>query len=741
MFFSKNIGRTLSVSVASLALLSVSIIPAGAHQFTNPAPKPAYEASASEVAKFPWLDTSLSPEKRADLLVNAMNEDQLVHMLHGSSSLIGTRTGDDEGPNSIGYIGSIPELRVPALVLTDGPSGLRNREPATQMPAPVTQAASFNTDIAELTGKVIAQDAKDRGQDVLFGPGFNLVRVPKAGRNFEYFGEDPYLAGKIAASNVRGLQNEGVMATLKHFVANNQELHRTLSSSNMDQRTLHEIYEKPFEIAVKDSNPASAMCAYNKINQVYACSNYDTLVRDLRNRMDFTGFVVSDYPATHAATDIKNGLNVELPSSKHTTKEKILEAIEARQLSWDDVRVRVRETLVQMFRFGLFDHPWNDKTQDRVRVTRDIPKYRGYEAALKVAEEGAVLLKNDGILPLKASDLKHKRILVVGEGAKNAASGGGSSQVISLVKDNFLDELKKKVEPFGAKVEWRSEWNPAGVHFAARRADVVIVVTKTMSTEFLDRLNLDYFPHMNNAVNIAAKANKNVVVVSQIPGPTLMPWENKVDAILNVWYPGAAGGKATANILFGDVNPSGRLPITFPASNEVTPVSSWAQYPGLNGGFEPTYSEGVFMGYRWYDQKNIKPAYVFGYGLSYTNFEYSQATLNKRAGMQSDTFKVSFKVKNTGRVAGAVAPQVYVGKPSSKALPTPPKELAGFTKVYLQPGESKVVTLEIAPDQLEVFDSKLNRGEGDFKVMKGQYKVYVADNVNDVKATLKYVVK
>lgn len=691
-----------------------------------------------ELTQFPWLDTSKSDEERADLLIAAMNEEQLVHMLHGNSNLLGGRIGNDGNPPSIGYIDAIPELRVPALILTDGPVGLRNWEPATQFPAPIMQASSFDRNMMNEIGANIGMDAKDRGQDVLFGPGFNLARNPRAGRTFEYMGEDPYLSGTLAAAYVNGLQDQGVMATIKHYVANNQETNRTLSNSVMDQRTLHEIYERPFDIALQHSDPASVMCAYNKINGVYACSNYQTMVTDLRGRMGFDGFVVSDYPATHKVTDIKNGLNVELPSGIETTVRAVRRAIERGEMTWDDVKVRVKETLVQMFRFGLFDHPWDEAKGDRERPLSEIPVDRGYNVALKAAEAGAVLMKNDGILPLKDSEWDGKRILIVGSGAKEAAAGGGSSAVISIKKDNFLDEFKARVP--NSTVVWKSEWDPLGIKKEAGAADLVIVVAKTISTELFDRLNLDFFPHMNNAVKAATRANPNTIVVMQVPGPVLMPWKQDTRAVLNMWYPGAAGGKATTNLLFGDVNPSGRLPQTFPVYNSQVPASQTRQFPGAKLGFESHYDEGVFMGYRWYDQKQETPAFCFGYGLSYTTFAYSNATISANSGGKTDALSVTFTVTNTGDRAGAVSPQVYVGKPGSAAIPTPPKELANYTKVYLQPGQSQQVTLEISPDQLSVFDTSAMGGQGDFVVPTGNYRVYVADNANAIKATFNYQV-
>lgn len=328
---------------------------------------------------------------------------------------------------------------------------------------------------------------------------------------------------------------------------------------------------------------------------------------------------------------------------------------------------------------------------------------------------------------------------MVGEGAKNSISGGGSSGVSSIKKDSLLEELKKALPD--TKFVWRSNWNPAGIAIQAKKADLVIAVASVISTELIDRLNIDFFPHMNIGINAAVKNNPNTIVVTQIPGPTMMPWQDKARAILNVWYPGAAGGLGTTNLLLGKVNPSGRLPQTFPADPKVIPASTRRQFPGEKVSTESYYDEGVFMGYRWWDQNKKPVAFPFGYGLSYTTFTYSDAKLITPQGGANDNVKVSVVVKNTGKVAGAVVPQIYVGKPSSADIPTPPKELGAFGKVFLKPGEAKRVELTVLPRELQVYDVKAKNGAGDYVVRPGLYKIYVADNVNDVKATFDYTLR
>ncbi|MDO5672083.1 MAG: glycoside hydrolase family 3 C-terminal domain-containing protein [Actinomycetaceae bacterium] len=710
--------KTLAATLAAAALSFAGISAANAD--TNNTP-------------FPWENTALSTSERVELLLGAMSEDHLINMLHGDSNLIGGRTTPG-GPPSTGYIRPIPELRVPALVLTDGPAGLRNGEAATALPAPIAQAATFNRQLAYDYGKLIGEETKQRGIDLLFAPGFNLARVPEAGRTFEYLGEDPYLAGTLAAANTNGIQDAGIMATLKHYVANNQETNRTLSSSNVDPRTLREIYEKPFKIAIAGSDPAAVMCSYNKINNETGCGSKSTLTNDLRGLLDFKGFVVTDYPAMWDVKDLDAGLNVELPGQDYTKKSNIEKAIAAGDLTWDTIKQRVRETLTQMFRFGVFDHPWDAAAKDRVRVISAIDPAPGNAVAQKTLEEGAVLLKNDGMLPLDPNGAS--RVLVVGRGADGAISGGGSSGVVNkLGDDKAFDQIKARLGA-GTKLIYKSEFDPAGIAIEAKKADYVLVFPTMWNTELFDRMNLDWMPHNNNAIEIAAKYNDKVAVITQAGGPTLMPWLDKVEGVLNIWYPGQAGGEATARILYGEVNPSGRLPQTFPASNSQKPASQSRQFPGANAGFQSYYDEGVFMGYRWYATMDQTPLFPFGYGLSYTDFEYSDFQLAQSSGTPGSPVTAHVKITNTGNYAGKVAPQLYVSKPATLGA-VPARELASFDKVELAPGESKVVALQVDPLQLSVFDT----GSNDFVVPRGNYTFHIADNVNDLKASIGYTVR
>ncbi|MFY9189648.1 MAG: glycoside hydrolase family 3 C-terminal domain-containing protein, partial [Lawsonella sp.] len=571
-------------------------------------------AAANAAPPRPWMNTALTDAQRAGKLLKAMNFSQKVHMLSGKKPLT------DHTP-AIGYIPPIPELGIPEMVQSDGPAGLRNgKDPATKFPSPIAYAASWDLGIAHLQGKLLGEESLALGTDVLLGPGFNMARNPRGGRTFEYYGEDPFLSGTIAAANVRGIQSKSVIATLKHYTANNQETFRNINSSEVPLRALNEIYLKPFEIAVKGSQPGAVMCSYNAINGVHGCSNAYTLITKLRKAWGFDGFVMTDYPASWSPTDIKNGLNIEMPLTFMTSEASIKLAIKQGKMSEKDVDARVFETLHMMFRFGMFDRP---KTITPINVQR------GNTVAQKIAEQGAVLLKNDNkMLPL--NDKKHRKIAISGDAATGSIAGLGSSNVKATESDTPLDEIKKRSK--GAKVTYNRTIDVSNAVKNAKDADVAIVYVSGVSAEAFDRPSINLTAGDNKLVEAVAEANKNTVVVAHTGGPITMPWINKVAAVLNMWQPGQAGGKATARLLSGDANPSGHLPQTFPLYDGQWPANTMEQFPGKYLGMRPTYTEGIYIGYRWYQKENVKPLFPFGYGLSYTNFKYSAPKLLTTSG-------------------------------------------------------------------------------------------------------------
>ncbi|WP_433187263.1 glycoside hydrolase family 3 C-terminal domain-containing protein [Actinoallomurus sp. CA-150999] len=654
--------------------------------------------SASADAGQPWMNAAQSPSSRADELLAAMTLADKVNMLHGSAGA---------PVPTVGYIAPIPRLHVPGITMTDGPAGVRDRvDKSTALPSPSALAAGFDPRLAEEYGSVLGGDARALGQDVVFGPGQNIQRVPVNGRNFEYFSEDPYLSGTLSGADVRGIQRHGVIATVKHYVANNQETNRKTVSANMDDRTLHEIYEKNFGVAVADGRPGAAMCSYNRINDVYACDDSETL-GSLRSQLGFTGFVVSDYPATHATTSIRDGLNVELPAGVFNTLPNVRAALDKGSITMADIDARVRETLKVLFRFGLFDRD----TTARGPIDQDADN----AVAQRIEAQSAVLLKNDGnVLPLGSS--AHD-IAVIGAPAKASAQGGGSSKVNPLSMDNAYDAIVSRAGS-SATVSYADGSDLGQAAATAKSAQVALVFVKDGEAEGSDRVDLSLPGNQDALVDAVAKANPHTVVVLQTGSAVLMPWLKQVEGVLQTWYPGARGGAATAQLLWGDVNPSGKLPQTWPASNTQTPVGTPAQYPGIDG--ETSYSEGVYVGYRWYDQHDETPLFPFGHGLSYTRFRYGDLRLRHSSGDSRDPVTVSFKITNTGDRAGAEAPQVYVGKPDTLA-PTAPKELGAFGKVELAPHETKTVTLTVNPRELSYWDS----GAQAFTVQDGSYPIAV----------------
>ena len=680
---------------------------------------PALMGSANATPVRPWMNTALSPEQRAAKLISAMNLSQKIHMLSGTK-LTGPHTP------AIGYIPPIPELGIPEFVQSDGPAGVRNgADPATKFPAPLAYAASWDPAMAQLQGRVAGEEARALGTDQLYGPGFNIARNPLGGRGFEYYGEDPYLSGTMATANVKGIQSAGVIATLKHFVANNQETARNIGNSRVPERALHEIYMKPFEMAVKQANPGSVMCAYNALNGTHSCSNYYTLTKYLRHTWGFGGYVVTDFPASWSTEDFKNGLNVEMPQTFTSLEPTVRLAIKQGRLSEKDIDARVKETLTVMFRFGMFD---------RTKQIHPVNVARGNSAAQKIAEQGAVLLKNkNSVLPLKTNTAR--RIAIFGAPAKVAVGGGGSSNVSATETDTALDEITKRSR--GAKVSYSSGLNHLSAAQEAKKADVAIVFVTNLTMEAMDRTSINLLSEQTALINKVASANKNTIVVLNTGGPIAMPWLPKVAAVLNMWQPGQAGGKATASLLYGDVNPSGHLPQTFPTADGQWPAHTLAQFPGGPLGLTPTYSEGIFVGYRWYQSRNQVPLFPFGYGLSYTTFAYSVPRMQATSGAANTPIKVTFTVTNTGKRAGATVPQVYVGKPRNQGVSVPPKELGGFQKVYLRPGESKTITITVLPQQLSYWNSNLHK----FVVMPGVYHIYLGSNVNETSYTLNYTVR
>jgi beta-glucosidase len=677
------------------------------------------------------MDASLAPTRRADLLVAAMSLDQKIQQLHGQP---GTIPELPECGSSGRHVPGIPELRIPTFRITNGPVGLGGgdcspKDPATALPVALALAAGFDPSLAYTFGKLMAGEARTLGLHEIEGPGMDMARVGQGGRNFEYLGEDPMLAGTIAASEIQGIQSNGIIAMAKHYVLNDQERNRQGIKVMVDNRVLHELYLLPFEMSVKDGKVGSIMCSYNRIGDLYACDNAYTLTEVLRGQWGFPGYVQSDFGATHStALSLNAGEDFEMSGAVFYTPALINAALADGSLSIATIDRALKRRYLQMFRFGIFDRPI---TRGTINAQANSAKARA------MGEQLAVLLKNNGrILPLNAS--KIRSIALVGQATfanSAAAGGGGSSRVLPLYTITPLQGLQNVLTTLGSPATVKlvvvadNNGNLADAAAAAAAADVTIVMAGVVTSEGTDRPDLS-LPSSQDAliVAVAAAAPGKTVLVLKDGDPVLMPWIDQVPAVLEAWNPGQEDGNIVANLLFGVANPSGKLPVTYPKPASDTPAGAIDRYPGVTVNGFPTvsYSEGLNMGYRWYDSQNIQPLFPFGYGLSYTQFSISKLETTPKTTDGTKPINVQFIIENTGKVAGAEVPQVYLGFPS--AAGEPPKRLVGFQKVWLKPGEKKKIQLTIDPaatnHPMSIFDPATQT----WKTIDGSYMVLVGNS-------------
>jgi beta-glucosidase len=656
----------------------------------------ALAAPTHSAGSRPWMNRSLSAGKRAELLLRAMTLDDKIALLHGTSY-----------PTPIkayaGYIPPNPRLGIPALRLGDGRAGVGDgAKDVTLLPAPIAAAASWDTTLVNAYGKVLGEEEWGKGANVALGPTMDIVRVPEWGRSFETYGEDPYLNGQMAAVEIKGIQSQGPIANANMYLTMNQETNRFHSNSVVDERTLQEIYLPPFQSAIQQGEVGTFMCAYVKTNGVYSCENPHLLSDFLRKELHFDGWVMSDWGATHSTLASANaGLDQEMPSGRYYGQP-LKEAIEKGALSMATLNEHVRRILVTMFRYGLFDKPHSGNWNANVRST-------GHDLfSRRVAEQGTVLLKNEGdILPLTGK--LSIAVIGVAGGSKPEAEGRGSSYVVAPYVVSPLDGIRSHAGK-GIPVSYADGSNLRQAVRLARAARVAIVFASAGQSEGADRPNLELPGNQDKLISTVAAANHNTVVVLNTGGPVLMPWINQVRAVVEAWYPGQEDGNAIAAILFGDVSPSGKLPLTFPRTAAEVPTSTPRQWPGVNG--RSDYSEKLDVGYRWYDATGAQPLFPFGYGLSYTTFQLSHLALTPRklAGIPrpSDSrVTASVTVTNTGRRGGAAVIEAYVHQPPDNG--EPPRQLCGFTKVSLKPGETKRVTLSLSARAFSMYNQALHR--------------------------------
>lgn len=795
-----------------------------------------------------------------DALIAQMTLDEKLSMLHGASD-----------PNSLGqagYVPGVPRLGIPELRLSDGPAGVRVTASATAMSAPVSLAATFDPELAYQFGQVIGREGRALGQDVLLSPMVNLVRVPYAGRNFETMGEDPFLANQIMHKEVSGIQSESLIATIKHYVANNQENNRGGVSANVDEQTLHEMYLPGFEGAI-DAGSGAVMCAYNRVNDTYACENAYTLNEVLRDQWGFEGWVMTDWGAQHPSGiyALPAGLDMEMPRARAFSddlKQAVLDGVIPEAL----VDQAVRRILLSMDKVGLLDGSIGPRPELDVEADAAV--------ARQVATAGAVLMKNDGnTLPLKYDDLRS--LVVIGPTARSLLVGGGGSARVIGFTEREISPLQALIELAGPKANisyvpgidldgvpvpasvltpegfpgeqgllrenedtgetqidpevnyvgentlpagssWRwtgtltvptsgiydlmiqtaggrgelrldgrriartggffggsliptaeglangsaqveleagevheirvdgdanndsplqirfawvtPEWRQAKLDeavAAAGAARAVVVFGYNEGTEGSDRPSIALPGAQDELIQLVTSANPRSIVVLNTGDPVSMPWADSAAAILEMWYPGQEGGWATADLLLGNANPGGKLPVTFPVSDADTQVAGHPEmYPGVDN--ESYYSEGIFAGYRWYDAQDIEPLFAFGHGLSYTKFNYTKLSV---APAGDGGFDVSFRVHNVGNFDGDEVAQVYLG-PSSDVpagVQMAEKALVAFTRLSLANGEWQDVSLHIAPRQLSYWSVDLD----EWVVAGGSREVFVGSSSRDIR--------
>ena len=690
------------------------------------------------------------PDGRADLLLSQMTLDEKLQLVHGNLT-----TENGVGPrNSAGWVVGVPRLGIPDLLYADGSVGVGDTVgPATALPSSLASAASWDLDEAYKYGQVIGKELSAYGVNVNFGGNVNLSgREPRDGRTFETKGEDPILAGKITAAHLRAIQDHYVIAGVKHFAMNDQETARTQANAVIDERSARESDLLAFEIALKDSKAQSVMCAYDLMNGTFACGNSHLLTDILKGDFAFPGFVLSDAFATPSSVPAAlAGLDQEQTGDYMFggiwSSESLKAAIQNGDMPASQLDNMVHRILRAMYAAGVFDHPASVQPID---ATGDAA------IAQEAEEQGAVLLQNAGPqLPLNASNLKS--VAVIGSHADvGVLSGGGSAQVFPVggaaltlppacppytpppgglaclnalqIFDPSSPLAAIRAKAPDANVVFNDGTDPTSAAALAASSDVAIVFESQWESEGMDLVDLTFANGQDAIVSAVAASNPHTIVVLESGGPQLMPWLANVSAVLEAWYPGQKGGDAIANVLFGSVNPSGKLPISFPASiaDLPRPTIPIPDPPDSTAPFDVDYTvEGFNVGYKWFDAKGIQPLFPFGFGLSYTTFSISNLQLSPDAPV-TNGFQVTFNLQNNGSVAGAEVAQVYLGFPAGTG--EPPKRLVGWQKVLLQSGARQQVTITVdATDSSHPLSIWSTTSNG-WVTPNGDYTVYVGNS-------------
>lgn len=662
-------------------------------------------------------------EQRIERVVGQMTMAEKLQFLGGTGFVNGTKIGETL---------PIERLGVPAIKMTDATLGSKLTKGATLFPSYITQAAAFNPELAYAYGNAVGEQCVADGFRILLGPGMNIYRVPNCGRNFEYLGEDPYLASETVVEYIKGAQQAGVIATAKHFVANNTDYYRNDSNSKVSERALREIYMPAFKASVQRAGVKAVMTSYNLINGVHGAEHKWAITDVLRNDWGFEGLVMTDWWAART-TDllILSGNDLEMPDPKYLQAEKLKPLIESGVVTEALLDERIANVLRPCLEMGLMDQPQEDPS-----LRANWPQHA--EIARQVAREGLVLLKNENVLPLDRKTVK--RVALVGSNAEKTVATGGGAAGFDPGPD-FLTYAAAIKQSAGADVNVFS-----ATPEQAAEADVALVFSTMVENENMDR-PFAFPPETVELIQqTAAENEKTVVIVSLGGGVDMLPWIDSVEGLIFAWYPGTYGAVALGEMVFGDLNPSGKLPITLEKRPEDThyfgnylPDDAELQYtfPGWNTQrpmYDVNYRKGVLLGYRWFDTKNIEPLFPFGYGLSYTTFDFSDLKLSKQTLKGDRELKVSFALSNTGNSAGAEVAQLYIQDMESSVV-RPLKELKGFEKVYLEPGESKKVTLTISKEDLSFWDDD----SGAWTAEDGAFRVHVGNSSRDIKLAADFV--
>jgi beta-glucosidase len=683
-----------------------------------------------------YLDPGKPLEQRVDDLLSRLTLEEKLGLVHADSKFT---------------TAAIPRLGIPRRWMSDGPHGVREDvgpdtwkpagrtdDFASWMPALIGLSSTFNPELSHAYGDVIGEEALKRDKQIMLGPGVNIMRTPLNGRNFEYWGEDPLLTSKMAVDYIRGVQSHQVSACVKHFAGNNQEWERGSINVEMDERTLREIYLPAFKAAVQDAGVLSVMGAYNKFRGEHACHNNYLLNKVLKEEWGFKGLVMSDWDGTHDTREaVLNGLDLEMGTEKSYENFYLAgpfrEGLSKGEFPMSVLDDKVRRNLRQMIAIGALNG----------RGPGAINTKAHQETARRVAEEGMVLLKNEGnALPL--DETKIKSIAVIGENAVQLqAYGGGSARIKTFYEITPLEGIVRRA---GQRMNvtystgYRAEPNPDLVERAVRaasQADLAIIVgglnhSKFFDAEASDRKDMKLPYGQDDLIQRVVEANPRTIVVFLGGGPMEMgPWLAKVPAVMLAWYPGMEGGNALARVLFGDVNPSGKLPCTFPKKLEDSPAHALGAYPGKNG--QEPYAEGLLVGYRWFDTKKIEPLFPFGYGLSYTSFKYSSLKVTEAKDPKGRVAIAEFEIENTGTREGGEVAQLYVNQ-AQPGLPRPVKELKGFHKVFLKPGEKQQISIPLERSAFAYYDP----AKKGWLAEKGEFTILIGSSSRDIRLDSKF---